>query len=58
LATAPLHDLIERFEVGTRLTILKEPCGLQGGNLFGNGGGYELVNAGSVFAAESLDCVL
>jgi hypothetical protein len=51
LAAAALHDLIERFEVGTGLAIRKETCGLQSGNLFGDGGGYELVDTGSVFAA-------
>jgi hypothetical protein len=54
LSTAPFHDAVKSFEVRTSFAILEEAAGFERGNLFGHGHGNELVDAGSLFFADSL----
>ncbi len=47
-SAAQHHDAIEGFEIRPCFPVLEEPCGSQCRDFLSDGGGYELVDAGSV----------
>src|SRR5690242_3983421 len=53
-ATTP-QDFVERFEVGACATVGEVFGCLESRHLLGNRGGDELIDAGSVFLAQSFD---
>jgi hypothetical protein len=58
LATTPLHNLIERFEIRPRLPVLEVRGRLQRRHFLRHRHRYELVYARSVFFAQPLDRLL
>jgi hypothetical protein len=54
LPAASLNDTVERFEIRPPFPIRKEPRCFKRGNLFSDGGSYELVDAGSILTAQPL----
>jgi hypothetical protein len=55
LSAATLRDLVEDFEIGPRLSILKETRSDESRHPFRHRRGHKLVNARTILAAQPLD---